>query len=78
MNWRNKMEYQITDMELDFAERDALECADRFLNDWADWNEDAALKMACDRAGHDYDFAWLMTRVLFGPAVWYLETGKVQ
>ena len=62
--------------ELDIGESGALECADRFLNDWADWNEDAALKMACNRAGHDYDFAWLLIRVLFGPAVVWLKTGK--
>ena len=71
-----KGEYMISDMELDFAERDALECADRFLNGWQDWNEDEVLKMACDHTGDDYDLAWLMTRVLFGPAVVYLSTGK--
>jgi hypothetical protein len=70
------MEYQLSPMELEFAERDAIECADRFLNGWPDWNEDNVLRMACDHAGHDYDFAWLMTRVLFGPAVVWLKTGK--
>jgi hypothetical protein len=70
------MEYQLSDMELEFAEKDALECAARFLSGWQDWNEDNVLQMACDHAGHDYDFAWLMTRVLFGPAVVYLSTGK--
>lgn len=70
------MSYEISPMEFVFAEQDALECAARFINGWQDWNEDEVLKMACDHAGHDYDFAWLMTRVLFGPAVVYLSTGK--
>ena len=70
------MEYQISEMELRFAETDALENAERFLNGWPDWNEDNILKIACDLAGHDYDFTWLLSRVLFGPAVVYVATGK--
>lgn len=70
------MEYSITDEELDFIEQDTINSALSFLNGWQDWNEDGVLKMACDYHGHDYDFAWLATRVLFGPAVVYVATGK--
>ena len=71
------MKYELlTDEDLDFAESDALDSANRFLNEWQDWNEDDVLKLACDYHGSDYDFAWLATRVLFGPAVVWLKTGK--
>jgi hypothetical protein len=70
------MEYQISDEEQTAAEVDALECAARFLSGWQDWNEDDILWMSCDYHGYDRDFFWLMDRVLFGPAVVYLSTGK--
>ena len=70
------MKYELTDDELNYAEQDTIECVERFMCGWQDWNEDNVLKMACDFHGHDYDFAWLATRVLFGPAVVYFLTGK--
>lgn len=70
------MEYQITDEEQTAAEVDALECATRFLSGWQDWNEDDVLPFACDYHGYDHNFFWLMNRVLLGPAVVYLSTGK--
>ena len=73
---QNRMKYELTDEDLDFAESDALDAANRFLNDWQDWNEDDVLKLAADYHGVDYDFIWLASRVLFGPAVVWLKTGK--
>ena len=71
------MKYELlTDEDLDFAESDALDSANRFLNEWQDWNEDDVLKLAADYHGVDYDFIWLAYRVLFGPAVVWLKTGK--
>ena len=70
------MEYQISDEELNYVEDDAISSATSFLNGWPNWNEDEVLKLACDYHGHDYDFAWLAIRVLFGPAVVWLKTGK--
>ena len=71
-----KGEYMISEEELDYVEMDALDCAHRFMTGWPDWNEDDVLKLACDYHGHDYDFAWLATRVLFGAAVVHVSTGK--
>ena len=75
---KTEFDKDISDEEMNFAEEDALECAARFLFGEDEWNQDSILEESCYVCGHDYDFAWLLTRVLFGPAVWYLETGKVQ
>ena len=70
------MEYQISEEELVFVEDDALECAERFLSGNPDWNENYVLDLACDYHGYDRDFVWLTSKVLFGPAVVHLATGK--
>ena len=70
------MKYELIDDDLQYAEEVSLNCANRFLNEWQDWNEDDVLKLACDYHGVDYDFTWLASHVLFGSAVVYLKTGK--
>ena len=70
------MEYQVSDEEKNFAESISEQSAIRFMTGWQDWNEDDVLKLAADYHGVDYDFIWLASRVLFGPAVVWLKTGK--
>jgi hypothetical protein len=70
------MEYSITDEAMTYAEEVSEFNAERFLGGWQDWNEDNVLTYACVYFGHDHDFIWLASRVLFGPAVVYVATGK--
>lgn len=67
---------ELSNEELDYVETDALAVAQAFVNGWPDWNEDYLLKRACDFHGYDCDFVWLALRVLMGPAVVYIKTGK--
>ena len=71
-----KGDYMISDEELIYAEDEAINAARNFLSGWQDWNEDDVLPFACDYHGFDHDFVWLASRVLFGPAVVHVATGK--
>jgi hypothetical protein len=70
------MEYQVSDEEKNFAESISEQSAIRFMTGWQDWNEDQVLPLACDWHGYDHDFVWLASKVLFGPAVVHVATGK--
>ena len=63
---------------VDLVERNASMSADDFLAGKKDWFLDDILGITCLSNGFDYDEAWLMTRVLFEPAVYYKLTGKVK
>ena len=60
------------------AEHNAWASAEDFLCGRKDWFLDDVLGISCRAHGFDYDEAWLMTRVLFEPAVYYMKTGKVK
>jgi hypothetical protein len=64
----------------ELAMQNAYLSAETFLHDKIvdDWFMDDLLEGICERDGFDYDEAWLMTRVLFEPAVYYHLTGKVK
>lgn len=62
----------------ELAMRNALLSADDFLAGKQDWFLDDVLGIAARAGTFDYDEAWLMTRVLFEPAVYYKLTGKVK
>jgi hypothetical protein len=60
----------------ELVEQNAMMSAMDFLDGKKDWFLDDVLGIACRAHGFDYDEAWLMTRVLFEPAVYFLSTGE--
>jgi hypothetical protein len=65
------------ELELKYAEHATLAAARDFLDGYPDWNLDQHMEKTCKQVGIDFDFVWFASRVLFGPAVWYVKTGKV-
>jgi hypothetical protein len=67
----------MTDNEIEYAEQVTLDSALNFVLGHNDWNKDEFTRLECDYNGYDHDLVWLLTRVLFGPAVVAVTTGKV-
>jgi hypothetical protein len=70
------MEESLSDA-LNYAQSVVLVSAADFLDGIDDWNDDELVEEMCELSEFDYEFVWLATRVLFGPAVVYVKTGKV-
>ena len=70
------MELDYVDVDtLNYAEENALYSADLFLNGTQDWNQDPIVTNVCRAYGHDEDFVWLASRVLFADAVKWVAMG---
>jgi hypothetical protein len=65
------------ELEMNMAEEITMKAASEFLSGDPDWNKDAQVGLICHIVRYDYDFVWLLSRVLFESAVYYRLTGKV-
>lgn len=73
--WRKREIRDTTPIAMAYAEDFALDSALRFLMGQP-WNVDEDICQLSDTDGLDGELIWLTTKVLFGPAVVHIATGK--
>lgn len=60
----------------DFAERLAIMAAKDFLGGVSDWWFDEFTEEYCEERGYDYEYVYVLSRLLFVPAIVWLASGE--
>ena len=59
----------------DFAERLAIMSAKDFINGVSDWWFEEFTEEYCEERGYDYEYIYVLSRLLFVPAVVWVSAG---